>query len=255
MPALKLKTLVDFLDNLLHSSEQADDRSNNGLQVEGKDEVERAVFAVDASLELFKKASEENADFIFVHHGMSWGDNFRHLTGINAKRLEVLFKNGISLYASHLPLDAHPETGHNAVIAKRLELKNIRPFFKYGNIEIGCTGTLPSPMTARELKAQVDNVFHTNSSIRTTGPEPIEKIGIVSGSAADAAAACREEGISAFITGESGHSTYHTLIESGITVITAGHYLTEMPGVEAVMERVANEFGIDCRFIDIPTGL
>lgn len=255
MPALKLKTLVDFLDNLLHFPEPVNDRSNNGLQVEGKDEVERAVFAVDASLELFKKASEGNADFIFVHHGMSWGDNFQHLTGINAKRLEVLFKNGVSLYASHLPLDAHPEVGHNAAIAKRLELRDIHSFFEYGNIEIGCAGTLPSPITVQELKARVDNIFHTDSSIKTTGPEPIEKIGIVSGSAADAAAACREEGISAFVTGESGHSSYHTLIESGVTVITAGHYRTEIPGVEAVMERVANEFGINCRFVDIPTGL
>jgi putative NIF3 family GTP cyclohydrolase 1 type 2 len=78
---------------------------------------------------------------------------------------------------------------------------------------------------------------------------------VVSGGGADAADVCRKEGVDALFTGEVGHSAYHLVREAGITVIAGGHYKTETPGVLAVMERVSSQFDVDCRFIDIPTGL
>ena len=107
--------LVRFLDTILELSSWPDDPSNNGLQFAGSGTVERAVFAVDASAELFRIAAERHADFIFVHHGFSWGSGIRRIDGILADRITTLAKNGISLYAAHLPLDAHPRFGHNAL--------------------------------------------------------------------------------------------------------------------------------------------
>jgi putative NIF3 family GTP cyclohydrolase 1 type 2 len=41
----------------------------------------------------------------------------------------------------------------------------------------------------------------------------------------------------------------------GIVVIYAGHYATETLGVRALGDLVANEFGIESTFLDLPTGL
>ena len=103
-----LSQLVRHLDETLRLADFASDCSNNGLQAEGKREVRRAVFGVDACQALFLEAERRDADFIFVHHGMSWGANPRRFTGIVAARLRMLFAGNRSLYAAHLPLDAHP---------------------------------------------------------------------------------------------------------------------------------------------------
>ena len=106
---MKLAELTDFLDSMLMLDKFSRDASNNGLQVEGSAEVTSAVFGVDACQELFDAAAAKGADFIFVHHGMSWGSEPRRFSGIVARRLSTLFQNKISLYAAHLPLDAHPQ--------------------------------------------------------------------------------------------------------------------------------------------------
>ena len=71
----------------------------------------------------------------------------------------------------------------------------------------------------------------------------------------DGLMACIEGGIDCFVTGEMTHSMYHFVKESGIAVITLGHYHSETPGVKAVMNEIAKKFDISCEFFDIPTGL
>ncbi len=247
--------LVRFLDDLLKPPSGMEDSSNNGLQVEGPDSVNRAVFSVDASLELFERTASGKADFIFVHHGISWGDSLRRLTGIHARRLRVLFTRGISLYASHLPLDAHSEVGHNIEIARRLELTGIESFAEYHGADIGWAGRLPAPVTTAELVSRLNSVLSTDCTVAADSGEEIESVGIVSGGGIDGIADCADRGLSAFITGEAGHTSHHLIRESNITVILAGHYKTEAPGVEAVMSRVQKHFGTGCTFADIPTGL
>ena len=121
---MKRDELTKLLDEMLNLSAFAEDVSNNGVQVEGRDEVNKAVFAVDASQALFDEAVKRGADFIFVHHGLSWGANPRRLTGFTARRYRTLLEHGITLYAAHLPLDAAPEFGNNAVLAKLVGLEN-----------------------------------------------------------------------------------------------------------------------------------
>ena len=111
---MKLNDLTAFLDRELDLEGFSRDHSNNGLQIQGDEEVSSAVFGVDACQALFEEAVRRNAGFVFVHHGLSWGSEPRRFTGITARRLELMFRNKISLYAAHLPLDAHPEFGNNA---------------------------------------------------------------------------------------------------------------------------------------------
>ncbi|MBT3378953.1 MAG: Nif3-like dinuclear metal center hexameric protein [Lentisphaerae bacterium] len=247
--------LVSWLDALLAPEGACQDSSNNGLQVTGADEVKRIVFGVDACLGLFLEAVERDADFVVVHHGLSWGPGIRYFTGQIADRLRVLFANGTSLYASHLPLDAHPEVGNNAVIAAKMGLVSPRAFARYGGIEIGWEAELAEPETRTGFAERVNLTLGAAATVLPAGPETVRRVGVVSGGAADMVAECSERGIDTLVTGELGHMHVHPAREYGVNVIAAGHYRTEVFGVQALMERVRTGFpGIVCEFVELPTG-
>ena len=193
---------------------------------------------------------------MIVHHGMSWGPSFRRLQGVTARRLDTLFKNGISLYASHLPLDLHPEVGHNARLAALLGLTDTVPFHEYGGVPIGVAGQLPQALTLPELRDRINGLLQTECVLFPGHADRIRRLGIVSGGGGDAAEDAARAGCDALLTGEITHSHYHYFRVTGLTGIAAGHYRTEIPGLTAVMDRLAAAFpGLPCEWIDLPTGL
>lgn len=253
---MKLDKLTKYLDARLALEWAPLDSSNNGLQVQGACEVNKAVFGVDACLELFEIAVDKKADFVFVHHGLSWKDSLKRLTGMNANRIKPLFKNDISLYAVHLPLDAHPEIGHNAKLAEMIGLKNVEMFSEYAGIKIGVKGELPEEKTPEELGKIFDLNLGSEHKIFGADNRKIKKVGIISGGAGtDGIIDAFTEGLDLHVTGEVEHCSYHPIKETGISVLSLGHYCSEKPGVLAVMEELQSKFDIDCEFINLPTGL
>lgn len=253
---VKLKRLTKYLDEYLALDKIPGDGSNNGLQVEGNAEVRKAVFGVDACLAIADIAARKKADFIFVHHGLSWREGFKRLTGHSAKVFSTLFKNEISLYGAHLPLDAHPVVGHNAQIAKMLGLQKKTSFAEYANVDIGFKGTLKSKLKVAKLANLVDHKLGTKSKIFGDRNCEVRKIGVISGGAGlEGVAEAVEDGLDCLITGEVNHCMWHPIQEAGIQVIAGGHYATEKPGVLAMMKKIHQKFGINCEFIELPTGL
>ncbi|MCJ7801383.1 MAG: Nif3-like dinuclear metal center hexameric protein [Candidatus Marinimicrobia bacterium] len=253
---IKLKALTQYLDGLLELNKIPDDSSNNGLQIEGTQKINNVIFGVDACLAIAEIAAEKKADFIFVHHGLSWKEGFKYLTGNSARTFSTLFKNSISLYGAHLPLDAHPELGHNAQIAKSIILQDCKPFAKYANVDIGIKGKLKKTTTLANLAKDIDQKLETNSVIYGDKDSSISKIGIISGGPGSLGIeAAVESELDCLITGEVYHGIWHLIQETGINVIAAGHYRTEKPGILAVMQLVQKKFKLDCEFIELPTGL
>lgn len=254
---IRLKELTEYLDRLLEIDKIPADYSNNGLQVEGHEIVNRAVFAVDASLELFRIAVERDADFIFVHHGISWSSEPRRFTGLTGDRMRTLFCNGISLYAVHLPLDGHEIYGHNACMADMLDLQDREMFGEYCGAKIGVAGQLPTASTPAALAATLEKYLGAEAVIFGDSEKKVLKAGIISGgSGSDGIQEAADMGIDCFVTGEVGHSSYHLIMESGMPVISLGHYCSEKPGVLKMMELVNKNFELEaCEFVDIPTGL
>jgi len=252
-----LKELVTFLDDILELDAFPHDSSNNGLQFQGINEVKKAVFAVDACEAVFSIAADLDADFIFVHHGMSWGNGFKRITGIEAKRITALAANGMSLYGAHLPLDAHPLIGHNALIANMAGLKNITPFGGYDGSKIGFKGTFDKPVSIETLAKSLAKKLPSQGGYSIIG-NPAQKISsasVISGGGAyvDLFKELYDSEVECHITGEANHSAFHFALEAGVSIITLGHYRTEIPGVLAVMNSVAEKFNLDVEFIDFPT--
>jgi dinuclear metal center YbgI/SA1388 family protein len=253
---IQLSEITAYLDELLSVDSVPGDASNNGLQVEAGSEVGSAIFGVDACQALFDVAVARNADFIFVHHGLSWGGEPRRFTGIAGIRLGTLFAEGINLYAAHLPLDAHPEIGHNALLADMAGLRQRYQFAEYDGCNIACGGVLPKSCQPNELAKVFEKNLGCQAKIFGNRDKLAEKIGIISGGGGmDGLTACIENDIDCFVTGEMTHTMYHIVKESGITVIQLGHYRSETPGVKAVMDKLNKKFGVTCEFVDIPTGL
>lgn len=253
---IKLHRLTNYLDEFLAIDKVPLDASNNGLQVEGNPEVRKAVFGVDACLAIAEKAAAKKADFIFVHHGLSWKDGFKRLTGQSSRIFSELFKNDISLYGVHLPLDLHPEVGHNAQIAKLLGLQKIATFAEYANVEIGIKGALKNKTTVADLAKLVNEKLECKSQIFGKKTCEIRNIGVISGGAGtEGVEAAIADGLDCLITGEVYHCMWHPIQEGNLNVISAGHYATEKLGIIAMMNKIHHKFGIDCEFIDLPTGL
>lgn len=250
---MKLKDIKKFLDDFLKISE-IEDVSVNGLQVEGKEEIKKICFAVDASMELFKLAKNENADMVFVHHGIIW-NGIKRVTGINYKRLKFLIENKISLYACHLPLDKHEEVGNNIQFLKIFGIKKeIEEFGTYHGIKIGYKGKFDEEKNFADFVKDIKKNINKKCKILNFGRKKIKSVGVVSGGAASLIDEAIEE-VDCFVTGEPSHQIYHLAKEGKINVIFAGHYATETLGVKAMAKFINEKFKIETKFIDIPTNL
>ncbi len=236
--------LVRYLDEYLRVGDFKDP-SLNGLQVEGKGEVTKVGAAVDAGLALFERALEEGVDFLIVHHGLFWGQPFP-ITGHHKRRLERLLQGGLNLYAAHLPLDAHPEVGNNAVLARALGLEGLEPF------DVGVRGRFPLPRPLAQVAEEVGLLLGVEPLVHQGGDERVETVTIVSGGAASLIPKVETD---LFITGEPKHSLFHETFERGLNVIYAGHYATETLGVKALARHLEERFGLPFVFLDHPTGL
>ena len=226
------------------------DRAINGIQVGRREiSVDRVAFAVDACLESIRRAAEWDADVLFVHHGLFWGEA-RALTDIHYQRVRELLEADLCLYAMHLPLDMHPTLGNNAGLADALGLRDRRGFGEYHGVDIGMRGVLPGAMDARELTG----VF-PGAELLPLGPEEVRNVAVVSGGAPRIASQAMDLRLDCFVTGEFTHELYHECMERRINVVVGGHYATEVFGVQRLAVHARDVLGLETTFVDIPTGM
>jgi dinuclear metal center YbgI/SA1388 family protein len=254
-PAARITSIVAALDELLEPASFAD-LGPNGLQVPGGEEARRVVTGVSAQRALIDRAIELDAQLLLVHHGLFWDFHPTGLTPVLAERLRPLFKHDIALAGYHLPLDAHPEVGNNAILAERLGCERHEPFARGkgpGGPAIGRAGTFPGDgIPATELFERVRDVTAREPTVFDGGPERVRRIGIVSGGGAGWLEEAIGAGLDAFLTGEPREHVMSLAYEAGIHFIAAGHYATETFGVRALGDWLNERFGIRHVWIDIP---
>lgn len=248
----RLAELLADLDALLEP-ERFDDYGPNGLQVPGREEVGTVVTGVSAHRELFERALDAGADLVLTHHGLFWEFHPRALTPSMAARLKLLLEAGVGLAAYHLPLDAHPEVGNNALIAAGLGATGRRPFAEHRGAAIGVAAEFPGEgLEAAELVRRVAELTGREPLVFAAGPERVRSIGIVSGAAASDVAEAVALGLDAFLTGEPAEHVMADAQEGGVHFIAAGHYATETFGIRALGDRLAERFGVEHVFVDVP---
>lgn len=250
---MQLHRLVKYMSDYFSLSSFPDvDSSQNGLQVDAGAGVTKITTAVDACMDTFKAAAGAGSELLIVHHGLFWGKSLT-VTGVHGKRIAYLIKNGISLYAMHLPLDMHPELGNNVRLARVLGLEILGGFGKYRGQEIGIEAKVRA-MSREAFAEKVESALKAGARLLPFGPEKVKRVAIVSGSGTSEIQQAAFQEFDLILTGEGGHSVFHLAKEHAINVLYAGHYATETLGVKALGEHLAEKFGLTHAFLDMPTG-
>ena len=232
----------------LLSVDRFKDYGPNGLQVEGREAVLRLVSGVTASLALIEAAAAAQADAILVHHGLFWRGQDGRITGWLRQRLGLLLARGISLFAYHLPLDAHPELGNNAQLGLRLGLVADG---RFGEQELGFVGPAPGGTDAAMLAQRIGSALGRTPLLLAGDGRPLRRVAWCSGGAQGYFEAAIAAGADAFITGEVSEPQAHIARETGVAFLACGHHATERYGAPAVGEHLARRFGLHHQFIEI----
>jgi dinuclear metal center YbgI/SA1388 family protein len=248
---VQLSELVAYTDRLL-AVENFNDYCPNGLQVEGRAEVEILVGGVTACQALLDAAVEREADAVLVHHGYFWKGENPRVVGMKRRRLATLLRHGISLIAYHLPLDAHPELGNNAQLARVLGLTVTGT--------VGGNGRTPGLVMLGEPGAPIDGTGFAARLATRLGREPlyipgnaapIHRLAWCTGGAQSFIETALNAGADAFLTGEASEQTVHIARENGLHFFAAGHHATERHGVPALGAHLAGRFSLRFAFVDI----
>ena len=251
---ISLRELERYLSDLLDTS-SFDDYCVNGIQVEGRETIRKIVTGVSVSTRIFGAAIEHHADAVILHHGLFW-KNSPHplaLTGIMKNRVKLLLDADISLFGYHLPLDAHPELGNNALISKALELKNIT-FLPIEGSEhpIAAVGDTAKPISFGAFQEKADNVLETVGTGLYFNRGEINRVFVLSGGGGNYYPDAVKATADIMVTGELREESVRAAEELGLSLYAAGHYNSEKWGIRALGEHLRETFDLEVEFVDVP---
>lgn len=244
---MQLSEIIKSVNELL-TPENFHDYAPNGLQVQGKSEVKKIVTGVTACLDLIEAAREKKADALFVHHGWFWKREDPRITGIRYGRIAALLKADMSLVAYHLPLDAHPKLGNNALLGQAL---GFIPEGNFSEANLGWLGVTDREISVRDLATKIEKVLQQAPLTVGKIDRSIRKVAWCTGAAQDMIEEAIDLGVDCFISGEISERTTHIAREAGIVYFACGHHATERFGIRALGNWIADTHGIDVEFIDI----
>lgn len=242
--------LAKFCDEYLQVSE-FNDYCPNGLQVDANTPISKIITGVTACQALIDKAIELNAQAILVHHGYFWKGEPAALVGMKGTRIRTLLQHNISLIAYHLPLDAHPVIGNNAMLANALGLTITGALYPHEKHPVGNVATC-SPMVSADFAKKIEQVLGRTPLHLSGNPKRIlTKIALCTGGAQDMITQAYAMGCQAFISGEASERTTHLARELDVDYFGAGHHATERGGIKALGEHLSDTLGLDVIFVDI----
>ena len=243
--------IIAFCDQLLEI-ESFEDYGPNGLQVPGSPEVSKLASGVSANRAFIDAAVDSGVQLALAHHGLFWSSQPQALSEQMAGRLRAALEAELSVAAYHLPLDAHPEIGNNALLCEGLGFEQDGGFGEVNGNPIGVIGRSSEGVEAAELTRRVTELVGREPLVFDAGPDRVHSIGIVSGGGSSLLSEAIAAGLDAFLTGEPTERAMADAREGGIHFIAAGHYATETFGVRRLGELVAERFGVEHEFIDVP---
>lgn len=245
--SVQLFDMVRDIDTLL-ATDTFNDYCPNGLQVEGRRTVTRLVSGVTACQALLDEAVYWQADAVLVHHGYFWRGEDQAVVGMKRRRLATLIQHDISLLAYHLPLDAHPIYGNNAVLGERLGIIDTAPL---SGTLVASIGRFDTPLTLAKLGQRIADLTGREPLLIGELDKLLHRPAWCTGAAQDDIEQAAAGGADVYISGEVSERTVHCARELGIAFIAAGHHATERYGVQALGQWLAQTYGIEHRYIDI----
>lgn len=233
----KVRDFYDYL-NSIAPFETQEDWDNSGMLVGDMNaEVKKVAVVLDITPEEIKKAKAIGADLIISHHPVI----FNPIKSVTKGSVPYeLVASSVNALCCHTPLDI-ADGGTNDSLAELLGINVTRaddPILRLGTVEA---------TTAEELAKKIAKKLNTKVRYADAGKK-IERIAICTGAGCSLIEAAGE--IDAFITGDASHHNFLDCVQSGITLIAAGHYETEIVVVPVLVEKLQTQFP-DIEIIDI----
>lgn len=243
--------LEEYL-NQVFKPQNYDDYGPNGLQIEGKHEINKICFSVSATKASVEQAVKLGAEALLVHHGLFWKFHGpRPITGTFFKRVAPLIKHEINLFAYHLPLDGHPELGNAKSLADLIGITNLKPFGE-GKIRGSFTGVKGElNISVTDLKNKLEKILNHPVLVSTDDQNrSIKSLGIITGGANSEWKLALKDGLDAYLTGEMSEHDWHEAQEAGMTMFAGGHHATEQFGIQSLMKHLQEKFKCECVYLN-----
>lgn len=200
-------------------------------------QVKKVLVALDATVDVIRKAMKEGYDVILTHHPLIFHPiKSVEPSDVVAAKLIDLVRSDISVMSFHTRLDA-VRGGVNDTLAARLGLSNVEPF---GEEQILRIGEYEKEMTLSEFVKRVKEATGADGIQVTDAGVPVKRVAILGGSGSDDVATARLAGADTYLTGELSHHHFADAPGQGMNLLAAGHYHTEQP-VCAVLAGMVKE--------------
>lgn len=234
--------------NVLLEPQRFQDFAPNGLQVEGREQIDIVVSGVTASQALLNAAIALKADAVLVHHGYFWRSEDPCLVGMKGRRVQTLMQADINLFAYHLPLDCHRELGNNAGLGRALGVPQFGPLIPEEPTLPVFVGELPEVLSQVQVADSLSKEL--GRQVLSEGDRAIRRIAWCTGGGQGYIDKAADAGADLFVTGEVSEQTIHIARERDIGFIAAGHHATERFGVQSVGSWLSRELGVEHYFVD-----
>lgn len=234
--------------NVLLEPQRFQDFAPNGLQVEGRAQIDIVVSGVTASQALLNAAIALKADAVLVHHGYFWRSEDPCLVGMKGRRVQTLMQADINLFAYHLPLDCHRELGNNAGLGRALGVPQFGPLIPEEPTLPVFVGELPEVLSQVQVAESLSKEL--GRQVLSEGDRAIRRIAWCTGGGQGYIDKAADAGADLFVTGEVSEQTIHIARERDIGFIAAGHHATERFGVQSVGSWLSRELGVEHYFVD-----
>jgi dinuclear metal center YbgI/SA1388 family protein len=170
------------------------------------------------------------------------------IVGIKKRRIQTLLQHDISLFAYHLPLDAHPDFGNNVTLGKQLNLAVDKWL---DDKQMLAMATLPAPVPLADLCALIETQLGRTPQLVAGSKTSIQTIAWCTGAAQQYIDIAIAADVDVFISGEISEQTVHAVRESNTAYIAAGHHATERYGVQALGQHLSEQLGLEHEFVEI----
>ena len=205
-------------------------------------QVSRVLVALDITEDVADEALAHGCELIVAHHPVM---NCRWLPVQSVRSdtpqghlLLKLLRNGVSAICMHTNLDV-AWGGVNDILAEKLKLVDPGPLCDSG---LGRVGRLEEPMDLADFVRFVSRSLGCNGVRYAGAGKPVCRVAVGGGACGDFEDDAIRAGCDTFVTADLSYHQFLDAKGKGINLIDAGHFPTEDPVCEKLVQYVSDRF-------------
>ncbi len=232
---MTVQTLYDRLSTLFPTT-LSEDWDHDGIMClpDPAKEVTNVLCTLDVTEAAIAKAVSDGCQVILSHHPMI----FSPIGAVSAdesigRKIKMLMQNEIAVFSFHTRLDA-ADAGLNADLARALGLTNTEPLAQMGRV-----GDMVKPMSLCDfLTFLCEHTLTVPAAAYVDAGKTVSRVAVVTGSGLSLFSAALAAGADTFVSGTPKHELMLEAVESGMNVICAGHFETEVAASRLLADAV-----------------